>query len=128
MKKKIIASIVAVIVILCGILFIYNPFAPKYDGSIDVKIVNLKGKTVNEKEIAFNDGDKLQTLLEENFDHVEISDGFLSSIDELTTPEDYSTYICIYVDGEMSDVGLTQIKYKDGTEIEFRDTENTYAQ
>lgn len=128
MKKKIIASIVAVIVILCGIFIVYNPFAPKYDGSIDVKIVNLKGKTVNEKEIEFNDGDKLQTLLEDNFDHVEISDGFLSSIDELTTPEDYSTYICIYVDGEMSDVGLTQIKYKDGTEIEFRDTENTYAQ
>ena len=128
MKKKIIASVVAVIIILCGIFVIYNPFASKYDGTIDVKIVNLKRKTVNEKEIQFNEGDKLETLLEDNFDNVEVSDGFLNSIDELSTPEDYSTFICIYVDGKSSDVGLTQIEYKDGTEIEFKDTENTYAQ
>ena len=61
-------------------------------------------------------------LLEDNFDNVVIEDGFLYSIDKLTTPEDWSTFICLYVDGEMSEVGLLEVQFKDGTSISFVDT------
>ncbi|MCF0107170.1 MAG: hypothetical protein HUJ53_10430, partial [Holdemanella sp.] len=54
-------------------------------------------------------------------------DGMLMSIDQLCTPEDFTTFICIYVDDEMSQVGILDIQYKDGTKITFKDTVNTYA-
>lgn len=48
------------------------------------------------------------------------------SIDVLTTPEDWSTFICIYVDNEMSNVGILDIQFTDGTLISFVDTEVIY--
>lgn len=128
MKKKIIATVVVLLILFAALFAINNPFGSKADGSIEVEVVNLEGKTVEDKTIEFNKGDKLGTLLKENFDNVKIKDGFLSSIDELSTPDDYSTFICIYVDDKMSEVGLNDIEYKDGTNISFVDTENTYGQ
>jgi len=44
------------------------------------------------------------------------------SIEDYVTPSDWSTFIMIYVDGQMSEVGLKDIKYKDGTLITFQIT------
>lgn len=127
-SKKLIVSIVAVVVIVCGIFLAKNAFSPKYDGTMKVEIVDMSGKTINEKDIQFNEGDKLVTLLDENFDNVKVENGMLYTIDQLTTPEDWSSFICIYVNDEMSEVGIEEIQFEDGTVLSFRDTENNYEQ
>ena len=130
MKKKTIATVTLSIVAAVGLgvasYFIYDSFTAKSDGSITVEIIKLDGDKANEKEISFNNGDSLVALLEDNFENVIIEDGMLMSIDVLTTPEDWSTFICIYVDDEMSNVGILDIRFNDGTLISFVDTEVIY--
>lgn len=130
MKKKTIATVVLSIVAAVGLgvasYFIYDSFTAKSDGSITVEIIKLDGDKANEKKISFNNGDSLVALLEDNFENVIIEDGMLMSIDVLTTPEDWSTFICIYVDDEMSNVGILDIRFTDGTLISFVDTEVIY--
>lgn len=130
MKKKTIATVVLSIVATVGLgvasYFIYDSFTAKSDGSITIEIIKLDGDKANEKEISFNNGDSLVALLEDNFENVVVKDGMLMSIDVLTTPEDWSTFICIYVDNEMSNVGILDIQFTDGTLISFVDTEVIY--
>ena len=45
------------------------------------------------------------------------------SIDKFTTPSDWSTFISIYVNDEMSMVGINEIEFTDGTKISFINTE-----
>ena len=45
------------------------------------------------------------------------------SIETFTTPSDWSTFISIYVNNEMSMVGLLDIKFEDGIKISFINTE-----
>ena len=49
------------------------------------------------------------------------------SIEDFTTPSDWSTYISIYVDNKMSQVGLLEIEFMDGTLISFVMTEFNYV-
>lgn len=130
MKKKTIFTTCLACVAIIGLgvasYFLYDHFTPNEDGTIDVEIINLEGNKINEKEIPFNNEDSLVSLLETNFDNVVIEDGMIMSIDALTTPDDWSTFICIYVDNEMSDVGILDIQFTDGTLISFVDTEVIY--
>ena len=125
-STKLIVTIIAVVVLVAGIFALSKSFSSKKDGTIEVEIVNLEGKTINDKSIDYQTGDTLVSLLESNFDNVKVEDGMLYTIDELTTPEDWSTYICIYVDDQMSQVGIEEIQFKDGTKISFVDTELNY--
>ena len=125
-SNKIVISIIALVVIVGAIFIIKNPFASSVDGTIEVEIVDIDGQQINDKKIGYNTGDKLVDLLEKNFDNVDVQDGFLYSIDTLTTPEDWSTWICIYVDDTMSEVGIEEIQFEDGTKISFVDTEMSY--
>ena len=119
-------TVLAVFLIVGCLFAISKAFGPKSDGTIEVTVVNLEGETVADKKIEFKKGDEITTLLENNFDNGVIEDGFLYSIDTLTTPEDWSTFICLYVDGEMSRVGILEVEFTDGTVISFVDTEMSY--
>ncbi len=125
MKKKIIAAVstVVAIAILIVCLVLYNThYKSKGSGTIEVYVINLESTVVSQKEIEFEKGDSLIALFEENYDDVVITDGFLYSIAGYDTPSDWSWFFCIYVDGEMSQVGLADIKFKDGTKIELKMT------
>ena len=121
-KKLILSSVLSVlalaIIIVCYIL-IAKPFTPKADGEIQIVLVDLDGTIVSE----FNVGDTLDQLLKENYENVVIADGMIMSIETFTTPSDWSTFISIYVNDEMSMVGLLDIKFEDGTKISFINTE-----
>ena len=45
------------------------------------------------------------------------------TFEDYVTPSDWSTFISIYVNDEMSMVGLNDIKFEDGTKISFIITE-----
>ena len=117
--QTIILSLVAIVVLFVAGVMVSGHFVSKSDGQIQIQLVDLNGVTTLEKDVDFKEGDTLQYLLEENFDNVVIENGMLMSIEEFVTPADWSTYIAIYVNGEMSMVGLLEIEFEDGTLISF---------
>ena len=124
-KKNLITtiiSVVAIAIIVAVYIILAKPFAPNSDGSIQVVLVDLDGTIVSEKEIEFNKGDSLLDLISENYENVVEEDGMILSIDSFTTPSDWSTFISIYVNDEMSMVGIKDIEFTDGTKISFVNT------
>ena len=110
------------VIIVCYVL-IAKSFTPKADGEIQIVLVDLDGTIVSDKKIEFIVGDTLDQLLKENYKNVDITDGMIMSIETFTTPSDWSTFISIYVNDEMSMVGLLDIQFEDGTKISFVNTE-----
>ena len=101
-------------------------FSSTSDGSITVELVELDGSLKSSKEIEFETGDKLLTLIEENYENVVVENGMIMSIDTFTTASDWSTFISIDVNGEASMVGLNEIVYEDDMIISFKMTEFIY--
>ena len=120
---KIILSVVALGLIVLCVILLKDSFKPNYDGNIIIEVLDLDGSTIKEKEISFNEGDLLTELVSNNFDNVTYDNGMLMSIENFTTPSDWSKFISIYVNDEMSMVGLFDIKFEDGTKISFIITE-----
>lgn len=125
-KKKIIqiiVSIVGVAVLTLCIVWLTKSFVSTSDGEIEVAYINAENEVVKEVKIEFDEGDLLLDLLKENFDNVVFENGMLMAIEDFVTPSDWSFWIAIYVDGEISNVGLTDIVFTDGTKIDFVITE-----
>ena len=122
-----ILSFIGVIVFVIASVMVSSHFASQNSGQIQVELINLEGVTTLEKEVEFEEGDTLEFLLKENFDNVVIENGMLMSIEDFTTPSDWSTYISIHVDNEISQVGLLEIEFEDGTLISFVMTEFNYV-
>ena len=131
MKRKtlitIISSIVAVVILVACIVLINNHYQAKYDGKIEIEVVDLEGNIIEEKKIKFASGDTLEGLITKEFDSVVFENGMLMDIEGYQTPDDWSTFVCVYVDDEMSQVGISEIKFEDGTVISLRVTKNMYA-
>lgn len=123
--KKWLVTVVAVVVLALGVVAISSNFTSKGLGEIQVELVDLEGNKES-KTIVFNEGDTLVSLIEENYDNVVIKDGMLMSIEDFTTASDWSTFISINVDDEMSTVGIKEIEFTDGTKISFIMTEFIY--
>jgi len=127
MKKKniitISASIFVLVVITISSTIIANQYAAQSDGTIEVELVDLDNSIEEDKIIQFDNGDSLIFLLESNFSNVDIENGMLMSIGTFTTASDWSTFISIYVDNEMSLVGIEDISFIDGTIISLKMTE-----
>lgn len=125
-KLKIVLSVVALsLLVLCfGVMS--SSFNAFDKGTIEVEVVDLNQTIIESKDISFEEGDNLVSLIEDHFDNVVMDNGMIMSIESLETPEDYSVFISIYVDDKMSEVGLKDIEYKDGTKISFVLTEFNY--
>ena len=124
--KKIVLTIAALVVLVLGGMIFSKTFSSTSDGSITVELVELDGSLKSSKEIEFETGDKLLTLIEKNYENVVIENGMIMSIDTFTTASDWSTFISIDVNGEASMVGLNEIEYEDGMIISFKMTEFIY--
>ena len=123
---KIILSVVALGIIVLCVFLLKDSFKPTYDGVITVEVVGVDGTLLKEKEISFNEGDLLTELVSNNFNNVVYDNGMIIAIEDYITPADWSTFLSIYVDDEMSMVGLSDIIFKDGTKISFIITEYNY--
>ena len=123
---------IALIIAACLLIgFVsFKAFTPNSDGTITVEVVKLDGTIDKSKDIDFNEGEKLVDLISENFDNFDYSTSefgtFVNGIESIKNASDFSTFVSIYVDDKMSEVGLDSIEFKDGTLISFRDMKNTY--
>ncbi|MGM9947213.1 DUF4430 domain-containing protein [Floccifex sp.] len=125
-SKKLIVTVVVLVAIVAALFGRQILSQSKADGSIQIEVIDLDQNVLQDKNVEFMEGDTLVNLVEENFDNVTIDNGMLMTIDELTTPEDWSSYICIYVDDQMSEVGINDIVVKDGMKVSFIMTELNY--
>ena len=120
---KVVLSIVCVAILGVVIYFGSKAFASKSDGQIQVVYVDVKGNTISDELIKFNEGDTLVKLLQDNYDNVTIENGMIMTFEDYVTPSDWSSYICIYVNDEMSMVGILEIQFENNTKISLVITE-----
>ena len=123
---KIIGTVIGVALLVVVGFFLFDSFSAKGDGVITVRVEELDGTVLSEKEIEFYEGDTLIKLIEENFNNVVIDNGMIMEIETYKTPSDWSTFLSVYVDDKMSEVGLKDIVYVDGTKITLKVTEFIY--
>lgn len=123
---KIVLSVIGIcVLVVCGII-LSKSFISSSDGVIIVELIDLEGEIIKEEEIEFNIGDSLVTLIENNFDNVKFDNGMLMEIENYVTPSDWSTFISVFVDGETSMVGISDIEFKNNTKISLVITEFIY--
>lgn len=123
---KIVLSVIGIcVLVVCGII-LSKSFISSSDGVIIVELIDLEGEIIKEEEIEFNIGDSLVTLIENNFDNVKFDNGMLMEIENYVTPSDWSTFISVFVNGETSMVGISDIEFKNNTKISLVITEFIY--
>ena len=123
---KIIGTVIGVALLVVVGFFLVDSFSAKGDGVITVRVEELDGTVLSEKEIEFYEGDTLIKLIEENFNNVVFDNGMIMEIETYKTPSDWSTFLSVYVDDKMSEVGLKDIVYSDGMKITLKVTEFIY--
>ena len=96
--------------------------ADEFDGHVTITVKDEKDNVLAEKEVGFMAGQTVADLLEANFENVTIDNGFLMTLESLTTPADYHTYIAFYINGEYASEGVTTQPFADGDRIEFINT------
>ena len=126
MKRKtvltIALSVCGAVVIGCGTYFAYKEFKPKSAGFIEVKVIDLDNVLIKHKTIEYQKDDSLTYLVKNNFNNVKIENGMVMSIESITTPADWSTFIAIYVNDVMSNYGINDLSFKNGDIISFINT------
>jgi len=126
MKRKTILtialSVCGAIVIGCGAYFSYRGFKPKSDGSIQIRVIELDNVLIKQKTVEYTKNDTLASLVTNNFDNVSIENGMIMSIESITTPPDFSTFISIYINDEMSNYGINDLSFNNGDTISFINT------
>lgn len=127
MKKELILKLVVtfigiVVVALVGV-FLLKENTSETKGNIIVEVIDLKGEKVIDDKISFKEGDTLLGLLKEHYElRSDDSYGstFIYDIDDVKTGND--TFLGIYVNNEMSMVGVDLIELQDGLIVSFRVT------
>ena len=87
------------------------------------ELLDIDKSTIKSKEIVYYEGDTLTQLITDNFDNVVFDMGMLLEIEDYKTPADWSTFIYVYVNGEESNVGISDIVIANGMKISLIITE-----
>jgi hypothetical protein len=122
MLKLVVTFIGIVVVALVGI-FLLRENISETKGNITIEVIDLNGEKVIDDKIPFKEGDTLLGLLKENYElRSDDSYGstFIYDIDDVKTGND--TFLGIYVNNEMSMVGVDLIELQDGLIVSFRVT------
>ncbi len=116
MNKKIIISVIALIGIVLSIMIIVPNIGVK--GEVTIEIVGENKELISKENHKFKEQTLLE-LLKENYD-IKFENGMILKIDTLHEEDFSKAFIGLYVDGEMSMVGINDIELKDGITISFR--------
>ena len=114
---KIALSVLAIAAVILCVFLLKDSFSPSHNGIITVEYVDVEGNVKKQKEIAFEKGDSLTSLIEENFENVTFDNGMLMTIEDFITPPTWQYFIYVLVDDEASQVGIEDIEFTDGTKI-----------
>lgn len=111
--NKILLIIIAAVILFSAIYILSRDKKAESSGTITIEVIDLNNETLKKKEIEFYEGDTLKVIIENNFNNVYFESSsygpFLKSIEGYTTPDDYHTYIRLYVNNEYSMVSIGEI-------------------
>lgn len=130
MNKKIwtlILSVIAVVVLGVGVYLITSSSKATSAGEVTI-IFETIDEEKTEKVIAYQEDDSLHQLICESFNNVVFTNGMLMAIESYVTPENYETFICVYVNGETSMVGIDSIELQDNMVVLLKIEKNTYVE
>lgn len=127
MKKelmlKIILTIIVLIIVSFVSIFLLKTKESTAKGIVIIEVIELNNEKVIYDEIPFKEGDTLLGLLKANYtlrSDDSYGSTFLYDINDVKTGND--TFLGIYVNGEMSMVGVDLIELSDGLVVSFRVT------
>ncbi|MBQ8293092.1 MAG: DUF4430 domain-containing protein [Bacilli bacterium] len=128
MKKelliKIVVSIVLIVGLTIGVGFLLKEYVSFSDGTMYVQVVDKDGKMVIDDKWGFNEGDTALGILQEHYE-IRSDDSwgmtFIYDIDDVKT-DGYEYFFTLYVNDEMSMVGIDQVELVDGVIIKFEVT------
>lgn len=123
--KTVISIVAVILLVVCG-LIATKSFNAKEEGLIKIEVVDINGTLIKEKDVKFKEGDSIIDLVNSSFDGVIFENTMIMEIEGIKTPEDWSTFISIYVNDEMSMVGISEIQFKSGDKISFIETKMEY--
>lgn len=130
MNKKIwtlILSVIAVVVLGVGVYLITSSSKATSAGEVTI-IFETIDEEKTEKVITYQEDDSLHQLICESFNNVVFTNGMLMAIESYVTPENYETFICVYVNGETSMVGIDSIELQDNMVVLLKVEKNTYVE
>lgn len=127
MKKELIIKIILTIIVLIIVslvsIFLLKTKESTTKGIVIIEVIELNNEKVIYDEIPFKEGDTLLGLLKANYtlrSDDSYGSTFLYDINDVKTGND--TFLGIYVNGEMSMVGVDLIELVDGLIVSFRVT------
>lgn len=127
MKKELITKIILTIIVLIIVslvsIFLLKTKESTTKGIVIIEVIELNNEKVIYDEIPFKEGDTLLGLLKANYtlrSDDSYGSTFLYDINDVKTGND--TFLGIYVNGEMSMVGVDLIELSDGLVVSFRVT------
>lgn len=121
-KDKILITVAMVILAMIIAVCFFSPFSTKDEGKITIEVRDLNNGLIKDKDVYYKEDDDLFSLIEKNFDNVRYDDGMIMDIETIKTPADWSSFIAIYVNEQSSVCGLSDIVFKNGDVISFRET------
>ena len=125
---KIVFSVIGILIVVGAYFLISGLAGAKYDGEITIELKDENGELLEQKDISFNEGDKLDQLLIEAFgdeleyETTEMYGMNISKIGNLETQyaDAYMIYIAIYQNGEYANFGVSFLPFEDGDIITFK--------
>lgn len=121
MKKDIITKIISTIIclgLIVGGYFLIKNKEKNEGGTITIILSDPFNDYYNEKTIEFSKNQTLEDIIKLNY-QCEISNGFLYSIDELHTADDFSTFIYIYINNAEASEGISTYYPQNNDVIKF---------
>lgn len=125
---KIVFSVIGILIVVGAYFFISGLAGAKYDGEITIELKDENGELLEQKDISFNEGDKLDQLLIEAFgDELEYETTEMYGMNiskignlEVQYADTYMIYIAIYQNGEYANFGVSFLPFEDGDIITFK--------
>lgn len=115
---KIATTVLAALILILVIIFNNNPYKSKEAGEIVIALVDIDENIISNRNIKYSKYNTFEDILKENYT-VKIDNGFLMEIDSLVTPQDFSSFICLYHNDKMAETGVNKIKFKNGDNFSF---------
>lgn len=123
---KILITVACLTILIVSLLVYHNCTNNTNDNNnettkITIILEDSFSSRYEEKEISFISGESLKAIIEKNYT-CNIENGFLNEINGMKSENIYEYFICLYVNDEVSNVGVADVYPKDGDIIKFKMT------
>lgn len=124
MIKKIIASAIAVSIIIASVIYINLPHNESKEKTIEIIAINLNEEVIIDDTITTT-LTTMHEILADNYD-IEVRNGMLIKLESIYTPDTRAYFIKIYINDTLSTRGIDNMIFNDGDIIKFIESETYY--